>query len=173
MPSALNIPKPAPTRGLWNIRYYGVTAAQTFKVGDHVYLDGSGTLAIAATSGNDVGNVKLVGIALANAADVLAESGDFALCPVKCPVVGSGEFLTQLYHSTAASAVLTAGGLDTPSAFPLRNQGGLWVANVENDGTNDRVVITERSLEYPFSETYGWFWCAYTSAADDLFVSAT
>jgi hypothetical protein len=173
MPSALNIPKPAPTRGQWTNKYYGVTAGQTFKAGDHVYLDGSGTLAIAATSTNDVGNVKLLGIALASAADILAQTGDFAVCPVKVPVPGSGEFLTQLYHSTAASAVLTAGGLDTPSAFPLRNEGGRWVANVETDGTNDRVVITERSLRYPFSEEYGWFWCAYTSVADGIFLSAT
>lgn len=173
MPSALNIPKPAPTRGLWTLKYYGVTSGQTFKAGDHVYLDTSGTLAIAATSGNDVGNIKLLGIAKAAAADVLAESGDFALCPVYVPVVGSGEFLTQLYHSTAASAVMAESDLDAPKAYPLSNQGGRWVANVENDGTNDRVVIVERDLKYPYSETYGWFWCAYTSVADGLWASAT
>lgn len=161
MPSALNIGKPAPRRGLWETRYYGVTAAQTFKVGDHVYLDSSGTLAIAAAASNDVGNIKLLGIAMANAAQVLAKSGDEALCPVAVPVMGSGEFLTQLYHGTAASAVLAETAMDVPTTLPLRNQGGLWVANVENNGTNDRVMILERDLKYPFSEQYGWFWASY------------
>lgn len=157
-----DIGKPAVLRDpkQWSTQYHGVTAAQTFVVGDHVYLDGSGTLAICAASGNDVGNIELLGIAAANAADILARTGDQALCPVSVPGPGA-EFLIQLYHGTAASAVLAASDMDAPPILPLRNQGGIWVANVENDGTNDRIVITERHLHDAFSTQYGWFWCKY------------
>lgn len=157
-----DIGKPAVLRDpkKWQTKYYGVTAAQTFVVGDHVYLDGSGTLAIAAVASADVGNIKTLGIAQANAVDILARSGDEALCPVSVPSY-DGEFLIQLYHSTAASAVLAATDMDAPPILPLRNQAGIWVANVETDGTNDRVVITERHFHDAFSTQYGWFWARY------------
>lgn len=164
MPSAINIGKPNPRRGTWLVKHYGVTAAQTFKVGDLVYLDSNGTLVIAAAASNDVGNVKIQGVALANAADILANpSGNLAECPVACPT-RDAEIALQLYHSTAASAVYAASDQDAPITLPLRNQAGVWVANVENDGTNDRVQLTSRHKQYPFSEQYGWFWFKFLSA---------
>src|SRR5690348_3999373 len=97
MPTALNIGKPALTRGNWEVEHHEVTAAQTFKVGDWVYLDSSGTLVIAAAASNDVGNVLLLGIAGANAADVLDSNIPTAnqKCPVWVPQPGAS-FLTQL-----------------------------------------------------------------------------
>lgn len=171
MPTSLNVGKPSVTRGDWNTYYYGVTAGQTFVKGDWVYLVAAGTISIAAAAGNDVGNIKILGRAEANAADVLAQPTGRQLCPVAVPS-DSGEFLVQLYHSTAASAVLAETGMDAPTVLPLRNQDGFWVANVENDGTNDRVVIVERHPKYAFSEQYGWFW-ARISADDLLWESAT
>ena len=171
MPSALNVGKPSATRGKWTTKYYGVTAAQTFVVGDWVYLDSSGTLAICATASNDVGNIKILGRALANASDILALPSGVAVCPVSIPS-DDGEFIIQLYHSTAASAVMAETAMDVPTVLPLRNQGGLWVADVETDGTNDRVVIVERHPKYPHSEQYGWFW-GRISPADLLWESGT
>lgn len=154
MPTALNVPFPPLIRGEWTQATFPITAAQTFKPGDWVYLTTAGALSIAAASGNDVGNIKLLGIARGDAAQLLLAGVD---CPVDMPQSGA-EFLTQLYHSTAASAVLAASDLDAPTTLPLRNQGGRWVVNVENDNTNDRIQIVERHDQYPASEQYGWFW---------------
>lgn len=156
-----DIGKPAVIRGDWETKFFGVTAAQTFKVGDHVYLDSSGTLAIAAAASNDVGNIKMLGIADANAVDILARTGDQATCPVKVPNSSNGLFLSQLYHGTPASAVLAETDMDAPITLPLRNQAGIWVVNVQNDGTNDRIVVVERHLKTAFADQYQWFWCKY------------
>lgn len=154
MPSTINVGKPALTRGRWTRDEYNVTAAQTFKVGDWVYLDSNGTLVIAAAASNDVGNVLLLGIASGNAVDYLALG---TKCPVDIPGPDA-ECLFALYHGTAASAVLAETTLDAPTSLPLRNQGGQWVLNVENDGTNDRVVVTAFHPEYPAGTQYGWVW---------------
>jgi hypothetical protein len=139
-----------------------VTASQTFKAGDWVLATTDGTLSIAAAASNDVGNVAVIGIAQADAADVLADSDQFPYgCPVLCPDE-SGEFVAAVYHGTAASAKLAATDIDPAAStktLPLRNQGGQWVVNLENNGTNDRVVVMERHPAYPFDEVYGWFWC--------------
>lgn len=169
MPTTLNVGKPAPTRGRWTIGHYEVTAAQTFKAGDWVYLTDAGTISIAATASNDVGALDVLGIAQANAADCLTLSGDAARCPVSIPTE-NGEFLTQIYHSTGASATfaitdLGVGAAGAPSTYPLRNQGGVWVANKENNGTNDAVAIVERHQAYPYGEQYGWFWARLITGA--------
>lgn len=146
----------------WYLKYAGVTASQTFGVGDFVYLVAAGTASIAATASNDVGNVLVLGLARASAADCLASGRE---CPIWCPKPGAAAwFLLPLYHSTAASAVLAASDLDLPTTLPLRNQAGQWCANKENDGTNDRVTIRERHLMWPYSEAAGWFWCSPTAA---------
>lgn len=169
MPTSIDVPKGRVRNASeWKTRHYEVTAAETFEPGDHVYLDGSGTLAIAAADGNDVGNIRLLGIAQAFAADCLANSRK---CPVLCPINPAAEFLTAVYHSTGVSAVYAATDIDgaaTTVTVPLRNQGGNWVANRENNSTNDRVVITERHDKYPYSTQYGWFWCHYLTAGASL-----
>lgn len=166
MPSALNIDKPAVLRGKWNVEWHPVASGETFVKGDHVYLNTSGLLAIAAAADNDVGNVKTLGIADGNAADILAitDTGRRE-CPVLVPEsVEAGHFLTQVYHSTLSSATVAASDMDAPLTLPLRNAGGKWVANKETDGTNDRIVLVERHQKYAFGEAAGWFWAKYLTS---------
>lgn len=157
MPAALNIPNPPLMYGPTRRSTYPITAGQTFKAGDPVYLVAAGTLSICATSGNDVGNIQILGHAAGDAEWLLSKGYD---CEVMIPLSGF-TILTQLYHSTAASAVLAAAAYDAPTTLPLRNQGGRWVANVETDGTNDRLVILERHNQYLVTEQYTWVWAAY------------
>ena len=98
---------------LWKTLECEVTAAQTFKVGDWVQKDSAGTLAIAATTGNNVDSsaVQLFGIADANAADILALDAGRRLCPVWVPLPGA-QFLAPVYHATTASAVLAQTDVD-------------------------------------------------------------
>lgn len=160
MPTALNIPKIL-TRGNWQTLYYRPTAAQTYVPGDFVYLDSSGTLAIAAAASNDVGNLEILGISAHDAADVLALPStpiERRLGAVMVPADNTAQFLTAVYHSTGASAVIAETDLDGQLTLPLRNQAGLWVVNLENDGTNDRCLVVERHDRYAWSTQYGWFW---------------
>lgn len=168
MPTSIDIGKPSEKRGRWDIKYCEVTASQTFKVGDWVYKDTAGTLAICAASGADVGAILPWGRAAADAADVLNNSALFPDgCPVDVPGY-DGEFVVAVYHSTGASAVLAATDVDGAAStitLPLRNQGGQWVANKENNGTNDLLVIQSRHPKYPWSTQYGWFWAKLKPAA--------
>jgi len=169
MPSAINIGRPSSKRGNWSIRYAEVTAAQTFKVGDWVYLTTAGTLSIAAASGADVGALKLYGRALANAADCLTLTGDQARCPVDVPGE-NGEFIVAVVANDSTSGLSLADWMPStdglPITLPLRNRSGQWCANVTTNGTNDMVVLVERDLAYPASETsYGWWWARLIDAA--------
>lgn len=169
MPSSLDLGKPNPTRGTWMTKYCAVTAAQTFKVGDWVGKDSSGTLIIAAAADAEYDSTTpglLWGIAQANAADILANpSGDLAKCPVKVPG-RDGEALFQVYHSTTASATIADTDIDgaaTALKLPLRNKGGQWVLNKETDGTNDAFQITERYLGHSGTETLPYVWAKLLS----------
>lgn len=170
MPTAVNIGKPAGRRGTWTRKYCAVTAAQTFKVGDWVGKDASGTLIIAASSGSDYDSTTpglLWGIAQANAADILANpAGDLARCPVMVPG-RDGEALFQVYHSTTASATIADTDIDgaaAPLKLPLRNQSGNWVLNKENDGTNDAFQITERYPGHSGTDTLPYVWAKLLSS---------
>lgn len=170
MPTAVNVGKPAGVRGTWTLKYCAVTAAQTFKVGDWVGKDSSGTLIIAAAASNDYDSSTpglLWGIAQANAADILANpSGDLARCPVLVPG-RDAEALFQVYHSTTASATIADTDIDgaaAPLKLPLRNQGGVWVLNKENDGTNDAFQITERYPGHSGTDTLPWVWAKLLSS---------
>lgn len=161
MPTTLDIPKIF-TRGNWMTLHYRPTAAQTYVPGDFVYLDSAGTLAIAAAASNDVGNIEILGISAHDAADVLALPStptERRLGAVMVPADDSAQFLAAVYHSTGASAVIAETDLDPQLTLPLRNQGGLWVVNKENDGTNDRALVVSRHDKYGWSVQYGWFWC--------------
>lgn len=141
------------------IKYFPVTAGQTFKVEDWVYVT-SGALSIAATASNNVGNITLAGRALANAADVLAGTAGIYddgmwKCPVEVPA-DDQEFLFQVYHSTVASATISDTELGNGTGLPLRNQAGQWVLDKEADGTNDRFNIVERVS--PAADTYPFVW---------------
>lgn len=157
MPSSINVGRPSRKRGGTVIcKFYPVTAAQTFVVGDWVYLT-SNKLSICAAASNDVGNIKIMGRALANAADVLANAAGtpVAQCPVEV-TQDNDEFLFAMYSATPASAITAV--TDIAATFPLRNQAGQWVLNIDNQSTNDRVIVTERDVTYPNGAQYGWNW---------------
>jgi hypothetical protein len=153
-------------RGTWQTRYCEVTAGQTFEVGDWVYKVAAGTLSIAAASGAAVdtstAGVLPWGRALANAADVLADSGQFPDgCPVECPGY-DGEFLVAVVGGTSGeTAALDATDLDGASSaitLPMVNISGQWCVNEAGNGTDDCLLVVERHPEYAFGEAYGWFW---------------
>ena len=149
------------TRGDWNtVVYAKVTAAQTFVAGDLVQFADAGTVSIAATASNDVGNIRW-GIALAGAADALTDDRSI---PVAVPGDGA-QILLPVYHGTAASAVLNATDRATAAGaygigLPARNQGGVWCANLENDGTNDCLTYVEPLDPTQYGEQYGLHWWA-------------
>ncbi len=158
MPALLTTnPPPFLLDGDWGQDSIVVTAAQTFKAGDFLIYDAAGTISIAAAASNDVGDVKIFGIAKGNAAQLLDMYGAGAECPIAVPTPNS-RVLLPVYHGTAASAVIAQTDMDTPLTVPLRNQGGIWCANKQTNGANDRLLCLERHLQYPFSETFGWFW---------------
>jgi hypothetical protein len=144
MPSTLLAP-PQALYGEWGTAEYNITAGQTFKPGDPVYLDTNGTLAIAATSGNDVGNIKIVGISQGDATQLLLEG---LKCSVAIPTPSSRWLLTEA-------------NLDLGNTYPLRNQGGIWCLNVENNGTNDRMTAMSFHDEYLPGTTYGWVYSKF------------
>lgn len=141
-------------------RYSTVASGQTFGVGDFVYLDANGQLTIAAAASNDVGNLRFAGISDGSAAQCLAESRKCGYIPLDGLV-----FTLPLYHSTASSATLAENETDTPLTLPLRNQGGIWCLNKENNGTNDRFVVLGLSPASVFGENYTLVECAPMDAA--------
>lgn len=175
MPTVPDVGRPSLRRGDWSTVYCQVTAGQTFKMGDPVYRVEAGTISLAALNGSsdiDASACRVLGFAGADAADCLTQSGDFALCPVDVPGENA-EFVVFAYHSTAASAVLalTDMGVGTggaPITLPLHAYGTApnyqWGANVETNGTDDTIVITERHPKYPYSEQYGWFWARWMTS---------
>lgn len=149
----------------WTCVYAKVTASQTFKQGDFVQFADAGTVSIAATASNDVGNIRF-GIAGADAVPALAD--DVAI-PVWIPTPRISQIALPVYHGTAASAVLAATDRATAAGaygitLPLRNQAGVWVANLENNGTNDRLIYVEPVSADQYSEQYGMHWWAVLDA---------
>lgn len=165
MPADYNLPKPVPLRGQWDTKWYGVASGETFKRGDHVMLNSSGLLVIAAAADANVGAVKVLGIANGNAADILLNPvAARRECPVLVPLVDGGYFLTQIYHGTFASATIAATDMDAPPSYEMRNAGADgWLAD-KSVATNAVLTLVERHEAYPFGETGGWFWAKYTQA---------
>lgn len=171
MPSALDLGKPNPTRGLWMVKRGTVKAGETFKVGDWVGKNTDGELVIAAAADAEYDSTTpavLWGMAMANAADVLAapSGSDLARCPVKVPG-RDGEALFQVYHSTTASATIANTDIDSAAApvkLPLRNKGGQWVLNKETDGTNDAFQINERYPAHSGTDTLPYVWAKLLSS---------
>lgn len=161
------------TRGNWGSYHGTPTAGQTYKVGDHLILGAAGTLEIAAadTAAYDAsGLASYCGISEHDAVDVLALPStpiERRLGRVAIPVDSSSQFLVAAYHGTPASAVIAATDLDPaagPFVLPLKNVAGQWVADVENDGTDDSIQIVERHDKYPYSTAFGWFWAKVVRA---------
>lgn len=137
-----------------------VTAGQTFKQGDLVQFADAGTVSIAATAGNAVGNIRW-GVAGCDAAQALIDDKE-----IDVYLAGDGaQICLPVYHGTAASAVLTAADRATAAGaygitLPVKNVGGVFVADLENDGTNDCLTLVEPVSPDQYSEQYGLFWWA-------------
>ena len=162
MPTTITPPK-GPTKryksGQPVINWYPEASSQSFKAGDFVYRV-SGKLTICAAASNDVGNISILGRAVSPATGTV---------DTKLPVeiaTDVSEFLFLMYHGTAASAVTAV--TDPGTTLPLRNQAGTWAVNKQNDGTNDRILITEVSEDYPVGEQYGFVWGKVLAANREL-----
>lgn len=154
------MPKPPPIekRGDWGHKSYPIKSGETFKPDDLVYLDANGELTVAAAASASVGNVKLAGLSKGYAADLLTQFGSGAECPVATPTPTS-EILLPVGHGTASSATVAANEMDTPLTVPIaRDANGIWYADKENNGTNDRLLCAERHPAYAHGERFGWFW---------------
>lgn len=158
MPATLTAnPPPFVCDGDWGLGSYPIKAGEVFKPGDIVHLDSNGQLVLSAAAGASVGNVKILGVSAGDAAQLLTQFGSGAECPVHIPTPTS-TVLLPVGHSTAALAVIAATDMDTPLTLPIaRDANGIYYADKENNGTNDRLLCYERAPEYPFSETFGWF----------------
>jgi hypothetical protein len=124
------------------------TAGQTFGIGDLVYFDSNGTVAICGVTSFNL-NTAILGIAQTAATGVTGAS-------VRVRVISPNDrFLMNIFHTTAASAVTAQTQLGTPVIYALRNNAaalptgttGKWVVDLtttpESAGVNlGRVVIT-------------------------------
>jgi hypothetical protein len=101
-------------------------AAQTWGMGDFLYLDSSGNLAICTSSGALL-NVGIAGLAFAPASGVTGAKVHFA-------GLRSTDILEMnVYHATPASAVLARTLLGKTYAIELVS--GIWCVSLANGGT--------------------------------------
>lgn len=167
MPTTPNIGRPSRRRGTESLaQHYPVTAAQTFVVGDYVY-EVSGKLSICATTGNDVGAINIAGRSLGNATEVLANpaGSPVATCPID-PANDGSQFLSYAYSATPSSAITAI--TQVGSAYPLINNAGQWGYDIDNAGTNNRVIVKELHPQYPVGTQYGWAWINVLTANRQL-----
>lgn len=162
MPTTITPPKGPTNRykaGQPSVDWFPEAASQSFKEYDFVYRV-SGKLTICAAASNDVGNISILGRAMAKASGVV----DTRL-PVEIATDVS-EFLFVMYHGTPASAVTAV--TDPGTTLPLRNQAGVWCVNKQNDGTNDRILLTAIDGTYDVGEQYGYVWGKVLAANREL-----
>ncbi len=146
--------------GDYDVRYFQPTAAQTFKDRDWLIWDPAGTVSIAATAGaaGGVGNVKMVGMSLGNAADVLALT-DTKLRRVPVCVPRSYTEFVFPYLGSAGNATPTSGtfsltDLDVPTEVDLiYTTTSVWaVSSADTTNPKFRIMglwgVSERNNNY-------------------------
>ncbi len=167
MPSTL-IASKAPWQGPHAPARRGTPAAsETYKVGDPLIRDSNGKLAIAATSGNNVGSGDIVGTSLHNAADILTGTYTPDGMGPYAPWLPGFRASLPLYHGTPASAVMTEAVLDLPTDLELRNEGGIWCLDVSAT-SNPKFRVESIAPGYAYSETYAQVNCVLLPAADTM-----
>ncbi len=123
--------------------YFKETAGQTYTVGDLIYLDSNGTVALCTNSSNNL-NSAIAGQAETPATGVTGT-------PVLLRAIRRDDvFRMSVWHSTAASAVLALTQLgvvyrvryDT-AALPA-GTAGKWVVDIENTTVEDATTALAR-----------------------------
>lgn len=116
--------------------FFKETAGQTYTVGDLVYLDSNGTVALCTNSSNNL-NSAIAGQAETPATGVTG-------APVLIRAIRRDDiFRMSVWHSTAASAVLALTQLGVvyrvryDTAALVAGTGGKWVVDIENTTIED------------------------------------
>jgi hypothetical protein len=153
-------PREKYTGGQPVVKWFPEAATQSFKEKDFVYRV-SGKVTICAAAGNDVGNITILGRAMGPATGVTDTE-----IPIEI-ATDQSEFLFTMYHGTPASAVTAV--TDPGTTLPLRHiAAGHWGVNKQNDGTNDRILVTEVAEHYDVGEQYGYVWGKVLAANREL-----
>jgi hypothetical protein len=151
------------------------TASQTYGIGDLLYVDTNGTVAIATVNGSNQSNGFIAGQAKSAASGVTGANVHF-------PIIRSDElFYMNVYHGTAASAVGAQTMLGTIKGVVKIS--GRWHIDIENtvEGATDalgRVALVEIPKKHPMdgttntvTDTYALFivqFIPYSIASDSV-----
>ena len=121
-------------------------ASQSFKVGDLVYIDGSGNVAIATVTGGGVLSSAILGIAANDATGVTGTK-------VRVYKITENELVEMnIWHATPASAVLARTLIG--NVYGIEKQANIWSLDMETTGTvNGRVQVVE--ILDDIGDTYG------------------
>lgn len=156
------------TKGATTIRWFksGASANATFKAGDLVKLNGTGTNAVlynlhTASATVNTATAKVLGMALRN-----ATGSSSASSTPDIPVIVADEtthFLLPAYNSTAASAVPSAVNVGEQTTLYFDSSTGITGVNVPADSTNPNVTVIGKvpGIE---SETYAPLWVKVNTA---------
>jgi hypothetical protein len=118
------------------------TAGQTFGVGDLVYYDSNGTVAICGVTSFNL-NTAILGIAQQAASGITGN-------PVRVRKISPNDrFLMNIFHTTASSAVTAQTQLGTPAIYALRNNAaalptgttGKWVVDLTTTPESAGVAL--------------------------------
>ncbi len=124
--------------------WFKETASQTFGIGDLIYIDTNGTLAIC-TNGNGISNGKVLNSVVAGQAQKAA-SGVTGTAVQFHAIRADDVYIMNVFHATAASAVLAATlvGLRKGIRFTVTADGagittGIWCVDLQNavESTNN------------------------------------
>jgi hypothetical protein len=163
-------------------RVYPEAASQTFKRGDLVYLV-SGKVTVAAAVGNNVGAIKILGIALRDATGTVDNLIPVALAtedlrwvlPVGTASGATGSGAT--YVQASDTAVQTDMGVKVELT---RNGNGAWCLDTSAT-TNAFMIPTKIHEQYGVfntnagswtgvgsTESFGWYECKFNPALVDM-----
>lgn len=100
-------------------------AAQSYKMGDLVYWDSSGNVAIATVDGSGILNVPVLGIATKDATGVTGS-------PARVAILTENDLVEiNLWHSTPASAAAALTQLG--KQYGIEKQASIWSVDLETN----------------------------------------
>lgn len=115
--------------------YIKETASQTYGIGDLVYLDSNGTVAICTKTSNKL-NSAVLGVA-ARAASGTTGAPTYVMTIRPCDV-----FIMNVYHSTAASSVSALTQLGTVRGIiNVSGTSNRWAVDIENTAEDASTAL--------------------------------
>lgn len=126
--------------------HFKETAGQSYGIGDFLYIDSSGTIAICTVDGSSILSSRLAGQATAKATGVTGTGVHFRI------ITEQDLFIFNVYHGTAASAITAQTQLGTRRQ--LKKINSVWRVDIENsiEGATDsagQVTIVNFPLRHP------------------------